>query len=91
MPVSTYARSAHAFCSWLIGQGYLAQSPFARMPFPQGKQRHLRIIEQDLFERFLAICHAPHTKRATMTSAMARNRAILWVLWEAGLLVIDVD
>jgi hypothetical protein len=27
--ISTYARSVHAFCSWLALQGYLEQTPFA--------------------------------------------------------------
>jgi site-specific recombinase XerD len=60
------------------------------MPFPQGKKRRLRIIEPETFERFLDACHASQTKRATMTSATARNRAILWVLWNTGLLVSEM-
>jgi site-specific recombinase XerD len=88
--ISTYARSAHAWCAWLGEQGYLELSPFAQMPFPQGKKRRLRIIEPETFERFLDACHASQTKRATMTSATARNRAILWVLWDTGLLVSEM-
>jgi len=88
--ISTYARSAHAFCAWLVEQGYLEQSPFARMPFPQGTKRRLRIIEQETFECFLDACHASQTKRAPMTSATARNRAILWVMWDTGLLVSEM-
>jgi integrase/recombinase XerD len=60
------------------------------MPFPQGKKRRLRIIEQELFERVLDACHAPQTKQGMMTYATARNRAILWVLWDSGLLVSEV-
>jgi hypothetical protein len=26
--VATYARSAHAFCNWLVGQGYVSETPF---------------------------------------------------------------
>jgi integrase/recombinase XerD len=88
--ISTYARSVHAFCSWLVGQGHLAQSPFARMPFPKGKKRRLHMIEQQTFERLLDACHAPQTKRTTIAYATARNRALLWVLWDAGLLVSEV-
>jgi integrase/recombinase XerD len=87
--ISTYARSAHAWCAWLVEQGYLEQSPFARMPFPQGEKRPLRIIEQEVFDRVLAVCHATQTKQAIMTSATARNRAILWVIWDTGLLVSE--
>lgn len=89
--ISTYARSAHAFCSWLVGQGYLEHSPFVRMPFPQGKKRRLHIIEQETFERVLAACHAAKTKRSTTINfATVRNRALLWVLWDTGLLVSEV-
>jgi len=35
-------------------------------------------------------CHASQTKRATLEYATARNRAILWVLWDTGLLVSEV-
>ncbi len=88
--IATYARSAHAWCAWLVEQGHLEQSPFAGMPFPKGKKRRLRMIDQKTFERLLEACHAPHTKRATMEYATARNRAALWVLWDTGLLVSEV-
>ena len=88
--ISTYTRSAHAWCAWLAKQGYLEQSPFARIPFPQGKKRDLRIMKPETFERFLDACSASQTKRATVTAATARNRAILWVLWDAGLLVSEM-
>src|SRR5258708_38113188 len=39
--ISTYARSAHACCAWLVGQGYLEQTPFARVKWPRGKKRRL--------------------------------------------------
>jgi site-specific recombinase XerD len=88
--IATYARSAHAWCAWLVEQGDLEQSPFAGMPFPRGRKRHLRMIHQKTFERFLEACQASGTKRTTMAFATARNRAILWVLWDAGLLVSEV-
>jgi integrase/recombinase XerD len=88
--ISTYARSAHAWCAWLVGQGCLEQTPFARVKVPRGKKRHLHVIEQETFERLLHACYAPHTKRTTMEYATARNRALLWVLWDAGLLVSEI-
>jgi integrase/recombinase XerD len=88
--ISTYARSAHAFCAWLVGQGYLEQTPFACVKVPRGKKRRLHIIEQETFERLLHACYVPHPKRATMEYAAARNRALLWVLWDAGPLVSEV-
>jgi integrase/recombinase XerD len=88
--IATYARSAHAWCAWLVSRGYLDESPFAQMPFPQGKKRRLYIIEQELFERMLVVCYAPQTKRAISGYATARNQAILRVLWDTGLLVSEM-
>jgi site-specific recombinase XerD len=88
--ISTYARSAHAFCAWLVDQGYLEQTPFARVTVPRGKKRRLHIIEQETFDRLLHACRAPGTKRETVDHATARNQALLWVLWETGLLVSEV-
>jgi site-specific recombinase XerD len=88
--ISTYARSAHAWCAWLVSQGYLDHTPFARVKVPRGKKRRLHVIAQETFDRLLQACSAPHTKRATMDYATARNRAILWVLWDTGLLVSEM-
>ncbi len=89
--ISTYARSAHACCAWLVGQGYLEQTPFARVKVPRGKKRRLHVIEQETFERLLHACHAAKTKRPmTVDFATVRNQALLWVLWDTGLLVSEV-
>jgi site-specific recombinase XerD len=88
--LSTYARSVHAFCAWLVVQGHLEQSPFTRMKVPKGTKRCLHFIEEKTFERLLHACHVVRTKRATMDYATARNRALLWVLWDTGLLVSEV-
>jgi integrase/recombinase XerD len=89
--ISTYARSAHACCAWLVGQGHLEQSPFAQMKIPKGTKRRLHLIEQETFERLLSVCHAAKTKRPTRVDfATVRNRALLWVLWGTGLLVSEM-
>lgn len=88
--ILTYARSVHAFCTWLIAQGYLEQTPFASVEMPKATRRHLHLIEQETFECLLHACHAAGTKRTTMDYATARNRALLWVLWDTGLLVSEV-
>jgi hypothetical protein len=88
--IATYARSVHAFCSWLIVQGYLKQTPFAQVKMPKMTRRRLHLIEPETFERLLHACHAAGAKRATMDHATVRNRALLWVLWDTGLLVSEV-
>jgi hypothetical protein len=88
--ILTYARSVHAFCNWLVCQGYLERSPFASVKVPKATRRCLYLIEQETFERLLHACRAGGTKRATMDYATARNQALLWVLWDTGLLVSEV-
>ncbi len=41
--ISTYARSVHAFCNWLVVQGYLEQTPFAQVKVPKETKRRLRL------------------------------------------------
>jgi site-specific recombinase XerD len=75
----------------LVDQGYLEQTPFACVKVPRGKKRRLHVIEQETFERLLDACHATKTKRSTTVDfATVRNRALLWVLWDTGLLVSEV-
>jgi integrase/recombinase XerD len=89
--ISTYVRSVHAFCTWLVLQGYLEQTPFAGVKVPRGKKRRLHVIEQETFDRLLHACLAAKTKRSTTVDfATVRNRALLWVLWDTGLLVSEV-
>jgi site-specific recombinase XerD len=61
------------------------------MPFPKGTKRRFHIIEQETFERLLDACHAAKTKRpTTIDYATVRNQALLWVLWDTGMLVSEV-
>ncbi len=88
--ISTYARSAHAFCNWLVGQGYVDQSPFAQVKMPKKTRRPLQLIEQETFECLLHACHVVRTKQATTVDyATVRNRALLWMLWDTGLLISE--
>src|SRR6266851_380086 len=78
--VSAYARSARAFCNWLVQQGYVSESPFPYDALPDVPQRLLRLVEPEMFARLLRACQlqgAPGGHHAGLT---ARNRAILWLL-----------
>jgi len=87
--VATYARSARAFCHWLVRSGYLDQTPIVRGTIPQAKKKVIHLIEADEFERLLLSCRAGGERDASAERAAARNRAILWVLLDTGMRVGD--
>lgn len=90
----TAARSAHAFCAWAVRQGYLECTPFVRGMVPWYRNRestwqHIQLIEPALFEQVLRACRPPGSQ-GEEDHATARNRAMLWMMLEMGLLVSEV-
>jgi site-specific recombinase XerD len=85
--ITSYARSARAFCHWLVRQGYLERTPFVRGTVPKAGSCPVRLIELEEFERLLQACGPAGelTDHAT-----TRNRALLWLFLESGLLVSEV-
>jgi site-specific recombinase XerD len=93
--VMTAARSAHAFCAWAVRQGYLERTPFARGMVPwyrnrQSNWQSIQLIEPEIFTRLLHACRPPGSKGENEDHATARNRAMLWMMLEMGLLVSEV-
>ncbi len=85
----TYARSAHAFGSWLVQQRYIERSPFETIALPNAQQHRIQLVEPEVFERLLLACQPPGDRSACEERATARNRALLWVFLETGLLVSE--
>jgi integrase/recombinase XerD len=83
--IFTYARSARAFCHWIVRKGYLEQTPFVKGVMPKAEQKVLHLIEPDEFERLLLACHAGAESDVSAERAAVRNRAILWVLLDTGM------
>jgi integrase/recombinase XerD len=82
-----YGQSMHAFCNWLVAEQYIEENPAERVELPKLEKPLIRIIEFDEFEALLAACAAPHEKGFIADRNAARNRAILWVLWDTGIRV----
>ncbi len=82
-----YAQSMHAFCNWLFKEQYVDENPAERVEMPKLEKPLIRIIEFDEFEKLLDACAAPHEKGFIADRNAARNRAILWVLWDTGIRV----
>ena len=51
--VETYARSARAFCNWLVKCSYLDHTPFEMVTFPKAGKPLIRLIDPEEFERLL--------------------------------------
>jgi site-specific recombinase XerD len=88
--VETYARSARAFCNWLVKCAYLERSPFETVTFPKVGKPLIRLIEPEEFERLLLACRPSGEIGHLVDRAAARNRAILWVLLDTGIRVSEL-
>jgi len=83
--IQTYARSARAFFHWLMRRETIDRNPFDRVTFPKVGKPLIRPIEPEEFERLLLACTPPGEVGPLADRAAARNRAILWVLYDAGI------
>jgi site-specific recombinase XerD len=63
----------------------IERNPFDRVAFPKVGKPLIRIIEPEEFERLLTACTPPGEVGALADRAAARNRAILWVLYDTGI------
>ena len=85
-----YARSMRAFCRWLEAEGYVETAPSDHVKMPKVGKPLIRIIEFDEFERMLKACTPPHEVGPITDCNAARNRAILWVLWDTGIRLAEL-
>lgn len=85
--INAYARSARAFCAFLVRQGYLERTPFVKGTVPKATSQLTHMITPEAFEHLLRMC-GPSGE--LVDHATARNRALLWLFWETGLLVTEV-
>jgi integrase/recombinase XerD len=83
--IQTYARSARAFFHWLVRREILERNPFDRVVFPKVGKPLIRTIEPEEFEQLLLACTPPGEIGPFADRAAARNRAILWILYDTGI------
>jgi site-specific recombinase XerD len=88
--VASYARSARAFCQWLVRQRSLPATPFAHLPLPQMEHRLFSPLEPGEWEQLLLACRPPKETGVLAEQATARNRAILWVLFDTGMRATEI-
>lgn len=83
--VQTYARSARAFFHWLICREIITHNPFDEIIFPKVGRPLIQTITPEEFERLLEACTPLNTTSSITERAGARNRAILWLLYDTGI------
>lgn len=88
--VNGYARSMRAFCNWMEAQGYVQVAPSHHVKMPKVGKPLIRTIEFDEFERMLKACTPPHETGPITDMNAARNRAILWLLWDTGIRLAEL-
>ena len=88
--VAAYARSARAFCNWLVRQGYVSETPFPQDSMPQALRCLPQVVEPEAFVRLLRACQLPGSLGGLNAGMAARNRAILWLLLDTGLRVSEL-
>jgi site-specific recombinase XerD len=88
--VQTYARSARAFFHWLIRRGTLDLNPFDRVAFPKVGRPLIQTVTDEEFERLLQACAPSNESGPLVERAIARNRAILWLLYDTGIRVSEL-
>ncbi|HEU5376342.1 MAG TPA: tyrosine-type recombinase/integrase [Ktedonobacteraceae bacterium] len=83
--VQTPARSARAFFHWLVRRETIERNPFDRVVFPKVGKPLIRLIEPDEFEKLRQACMPEQEIGPLVDRAAARNRAILWLLYDTGI------
>jgi site-specific recombinase XerD len=88
--MAAYARSARAFCNWLVQQEYLPETPFPKDSMPKAQRCLPHPIDQETFGRLLQACQLPDGHAGQDSRMTERNHAILWLLLDAGLSASEV-
>ena len=78
--VAAYARSARAFCNWLVRQGYVSETLFPKDALPKAQRGFPQAVEPEVFVHLLRVCELAGSPGGHNAGMTVRNRAILWLL-----------
>jgi site-specific recombinase XerD len=88
--IAAYARSARAFCNWLVRQGYVPETVFPKGAVPKALRGLPKPVEPGAFILLLRACQLQGSQGGHNAGMTARNRAILWLLLDTGLQVSEL-
>jgi site-specific recombinase XerD len=87
--VETYARSARAFCGWLVERGMLLCSPMSQQVFPRTSVPLPHFVSPAIFEQVMRAGFSQKVKAHEAKRTILRDQALLWVLFETGITVSE--
>ncbi len=85
----TYARSARAFCGWLVEQGALSCSPMSERAFPRISVPLPHVVSSATFEQLVRAGFSHRTKVHRAKRLATRDQALIWVLFDTGITVSE--
>jgi site-specific recombinase XerD len=88
--IRSYARSARAFCQWLVRQRSLARTPFAHLTLPKEATPLFHPLEPHEWDRLLQACRPARGTEEGVEQAEMRNQALLWVLAQTGISTSEI-
>lgn len=88
--IETYARSARAFCRWLVEQGLLTCSPMSERIFPRTCVPLPHALSPATFDQVMRAGFSQQANGVEAKRLAARDQALLWVFFETGITVSEV-
>ncbi|HTK11372.1 MAG TPA: tyrosine-type recombinase/integrase, partial [Ktedonobacteraceae bacterium] len=86
----TYARSARAFCCWLVERGTLSCSPMDEQVSPRTSVPLPHFVLPATFEQVMRAGFPQKGKARAAKGTALRDQALLWVLFETGITVSEI-
>lgn len=84
--INHYAKVVRSFCRWLECEDLIEKPLSGRFSLPKVEQEEIPALTHDEFNKLIAACEAGDSRDPKLRKALtARNRAILYVLFDAGL------
>jgi site-specific recombinase XerD len=78
------------YCNWLVRQGYVSETLFPQDAVPKAQRGLLQPVAPEAFVRLLRARQLPGEPGGLNAGMTTRNRAILWLLRDAGLQVSEL-
>jgi site-specific recombinase XerD len=89
--LSWYVRSLRAFVAWSCQRGYLEEDFTSWLDLPKMEKPLIRILEPEEFTQLLQACTPGNKEHHTSgTHFIARNEAILWMLYDTGIRLAEL-
>ncbi|MBO0780211.1 MAG: tyrosine-type recombinase/integrase, partial [Ktedonobacteraceae bacterium] len=88
--IETYARSARAFCGWLVERGTLSCSPMSESAFPRTSVPLPHVISPATFDQIMRTGFSQKARARETKRLATRDQALLWVLFDTGITVAEL-